>query len=75
MAGGAGVEWYFGYSHPHDDLDAEDWRSRGAMWAQTRHALEFFHAHLPFWRMQEADALTDTPSDWVALIRVASPAP
>ena len=21
------------------------------MWAQTRHALEFFHRHLPFWEM------------------------
>ena len=47
----------------------------GRPWVVSLDALEFFHAHLPFWRMQEADALTDTPSDWVALIRVASPAP
>jgi hypothetical protein len=47
MAGGAGVEWYFGYKHPHNDLNAEDWRSRERMWDQTRIALDFFRAHVP----------------------------
>ena len=47
MAGGAGVEWYFGYKHPHNDLNAEDWRSRERMWDQTRIALEFFRAYVP----------------------------
>ncbi len=28
MAGGSGVEWYFGYKYPHMDLNCEDWRSR-----------------------------------------------
>ena len=41
MAGGAGVEWYFGYSYPHSDLTAQDWRSRDQMWDYTRYALEF----------------------------------
>ena len=59
MAGGAGVEWYFGYQNPHSDLDCEDFRSRDAMWDQTRHALTFFHQHLPFWEMESADTLTD----------------
>ena len=57
MAGGAGVEWYFGYGHPDDDLDCEDWRTRDAMWAQTRHALEFFERHLPYDEMTPRDDL------------------
>jgi CubicO group peptidase (beta-lactamase class C family) len=57
MAGGAGVEWYFGYRHPHHDLDLEDFASRARMWAQTRVALAFFREHLPFAEMQPADAL------------------
>jgi hypothetical protein len=59
MAGGAGVEWYFGYRHPHHDLDLEDFASRARMWAQTRVALAFFREHLPFTEMEPADALAD----------------
>jgi hypothetical protein len=51
MAGGAGVEWYFGYQYAHGDLNCEDWRSRDIMWDQTRHALEYFQNHLPFAKM------------------------
>lgn len=57
MAGGAGVEWYFGYKFPHNDLNCEDWRSRDRMWDQTRHALDFFQQHLPFAEMKPADGL------------------
>ena len=32
MAGGAGVEWYFGYTFPHNDLNCENWRNRDHMW-------------------------------------------
>ncbi len=64
MAGGAGCEWYFGYRYAHNDLNCEDWRSRAAMWAQTRHALEFFHAHLPFWAMKPADDATARDDDY-----------
>ena len=42
MAGGAGVEWYFGYKHPHSDLTCQDYRTRQKMWTQCRYALEFF---------------------------------
>ncbi|MBA7605015.1 hypothetical protein ES703_12143 [subsurface metagenome] len=45
MAGGAGVEWYFGYKFAHNDLNCEDWRSRDHMWDLTRYALEFFPAN------------------------------
>ncbi len=58
MAGGAGVEWYFGYNFPHSDLGCEDWRSRDKLWDQTRFALDFFHKHLPFPEMHSADDLT-----------------
>jgi CubicO group peptidase (beta-lactamase class C family) len=57
MAGGAGVEWYFGWQNnsPFSDLSCEDWRTREKMYLQTKIALDFFHEHLPFWRMQPAD--------------------
>jgi len=64
MAGGAGVEWYFGYKYAHNDLNGEDWRSRDRLWDMTRHALEFFQTHLPFHEMQAADALTSNPDDY-----------
>ncbi|MFC2090305.1 DUF5060 domain-containing protein [Bacteroidota bacterium] len=52
MAGGAGVEWYFGYEYAHADLNCEDWRSRDILWDQTRFALDFFQNHLPFHEMK-----------------------
>jgi hypothetical protein len=56
MAGGAGVEWYFGYKHPHSDLTCQDFRVRQNMWQQCRHALEFFADHkIPFWNMTNAN--------------------
>lgn len=57
MAGGAGVEYYFGYQYPHNDLNAEDWRSRDRVWDDVRHALAFFQEHVPFWEMTPDDAL------------------
>jgi len=39
------------------DINCEDWRTRDVMWNQTRFALEFFHKHLPFWKMAPADTL------------------
>lgn len=57
MGGGSGVEWYFGSSYPHMDINCEDWRSRDRLWDQTRHALEFFRRHLPFWEMEPNNGL------------------
>ncbi len=65
MAGGAGVEWYFGYDTASHDLNTENWRTRDAMWNFTRHALEFFQSYLPFATMQPADPLTANPNDYV----------
>ncbi|MCK4854183.1 MAG: DUF5060 domain-containing protein [Bacteroidales bacterium] len=58
MGGGAGVEYYFGYQLPENDLGAQDWRSRELTWDYSRFALAFFHDHeIPFWEMINADAL------------------
>lgn len=65
MAGGAGVEWYFGYKYAHNDLKCEDWRSRDILWDQTRYALEFFQNYLPFENMHSANELTENPDDYV----------
>jgi hypothetical protein len=63
-AGGAGVEWYFGYKYPHNDLNCEDWRSRDHMWDLTRYAVEFFRDYLPFTEMRHADELTAPTNDY-----------
>jgi hypothetical protein len=65
MAGGAGVEYYFGYQLPENDLVCEDWRSRDKSWDYARIALEFFAANqIPFWEMKNANALIgNTASD------------
>ena len=65
MAGGAGVEWYFGYKFAHNDLKCEDWRSRDILWDQTRYAIEFFQKYLPYNRMSSANELTDNSNDYV----------
>jgi hypothetical protein len=58
MAGGAGVEYYFGYSYPENDLVAQDFRSRDKTWDYGRIALEFFRSQkVPFWTMTNADGL------------------
>lgn len=58
MAGGYGVEWYFGYASPNSDLTCQDFRSRDLFWDQNRHARHFFEQHIPFWKMRPADELT-----------------
>ena len=65
MAGGCGVEWYFGYSYPNTDLNAEDWTTRENVWNFTRHAVTFFQNHLPFTQMKSNDGLTSSGNDYV----------
>lgn len=63
LAGGAGVEYYFGYQLPQNDLLCEDWRSRDRSWDFCRIALSFFHENkIPFWTMTNADELVGNPS-------------
>jgi hypothetical protein len=58
LAGGAGVEYYFGYKLPQNDLICEDFRSRDSSWDYCRIALQFFRDHrIPFPEMQCADPL------------------
>jgi hypothetical protein len=64
MAGGAGVEWYFGYKYADNDLNCEDWRSRDLLWNQTKTALDFFHTYLTFNEMKSADELTSETDDY-----------
>jgi hypothetical protein len=64
MAGGAGVEWYFGYKFAHNDLNCEDWRSREHMWELTGYALKFFREYLPFTEMSHHDELTSARDDY-----------
>ncbi|MCJ8163298.1 DUF5060 domain-containing protein [Pontibacter sp. E15-1] len=51
MAGGAGIEHYFGYKYPHNDLNCEDWHSRDRIWRMTSNATDFFQK-LPLDAMQ-----------------------
>lgn len=65
LAGGWGVEWYFGYAHAHSDLTCQDWRTREKMWDQSRYALDFFRNYrIPFWQMRPSDDLSHS-GDWV----------
>jgi hypothetical protein len=63
LAGGGGVEYYFGYKLPQNDLLCEDWRSRDRSWDYGRIALAFFHENkIPFWTMTNADELVGNPA-------------
>ena len=64
MAGGYGVEWYFGYASPNSDLTCQDFRSRDLFWDQNRHALQFFNNHIPFWEMEPHDDLTSDDTSY-----------
>ncbi|MFY9152178.1 MAG: DUF5060 domain-containing protein [Prolixibacteraceae bacterium] len=57
MAGAAGVEWYFGYRYPNNDLNCEDFRSRNLWWKQNKLALDFFRTYLPFAEMKAANEI------------------
>ncbi len=60
MAGGAGVEWFFGDRKPMQyDLATEDFRDYALIWAYTRHASAFFYTYLPFTEMAPQTGLTD----------------
>ncbi len=56
MAGATGVEWYFGYRFPHNDLGLEDFRSRTYWWKQSTIATQFL-SQFPLEEMQSADEL------------------
>lgn len=65
MAGGAGVEFYFGYQHAHSDLTCEDFRSRDGFWDYCRHLVSFFQDNqVPFEDMSNEDTLVSNANAW-----------
>lgn len=61
LAGGSGVEWYFGYRYPHNDLKLEDFRSRDNWWKQSTIATQFIE-QFPLEDMKCMDELVQTKS-------------
>lgn len=58
MAGGAGVEFYFGYALHDSDLTLNDYRSRDSFWPYCDHAIRFFENNdIPFQDMTNQNAL------------------
>jgi hypothetical protein len=64
LAGGAGVEYYYGYQTEANDLNAQDHRTRAHKYEQAKIARDFMHS-LPFWQMQSMDDLTTASDDYV----------
>ncbi|RAJ93261.1 putative secreted protein (Por secretion system target) [Larkinella arboricola] len=62
MAGGAGIEYYFGGYTGETDLAAEDYRSRAKMYRFTRHALDFFRNYVP---LLEVAPMDNSDRGWV----------
>jgi hypothetical protein len=58
MAGAGGVEWYFGYRYPHNDLTLEDYRSRDLWWDQSTLATRFM-IELPLQKMKSTNDLVN----------------
>lgn len=62
MGGAGGVEYYFGYKLPQNDLVCEDWRSRDRSWSFCRFAFDFFrNESIPVGEMVNADELIGNP--------------
>lgn len=65
MAGGAGVEFYYGYNHAESDLTAQNHRSRDDFWDYCRYMLEFFKNYeVPFQDMGNENALVSASDAW-----------
>jgi hypothetical protein len=64
MAGGFGVEYYFGTETGETDWSSENWRSRETKWEDAKIALDFFKTHLNFWEMETNDELTSNTTDY-----------
>lgn len=64
MAGGAGVEWYFGYALENSDLTCNDFRSRDSFWPVCRNTINFFENNaVPFQDMTNANSLVSGGAD------------
>jgi len=67
MAGGAGVEYYYGYQTGCDDLACQDHRTRATKWQDAKVALDFFNTYLQahLTQMSSNDGLTADNGDYV----------
>ncbi|MEO1253728.1 MAG: DUF5060 domain-containing protein, partial [Bacteroidota bacterium] len=67
LAGGAGVEYYYGYQTGCDDLDCQDHRTRATKWADGKIAIDFFNTYLQsnVLQMVSNDGLTSGNDDYV----------
>ncbi|GHB62240.1 DUF5060 domain-containing protein [Persicitalea jodogahamensis] len=65
MAGGAGVEYYYGYQAETNDLNAQDHRTRAHKYEQAKIARDFFEQYIPFADMKSLDEATANPDDYV----------
>jgi|GEM_PF-559798 len=64
MAGGSGVEYYFGYQWTDcSDLTCQDFSFYDNLWDETRYALTFFRDNLPFWEMENYNELIGNNND------------
>jgi hypothetical protein len=64
LAGGAGVEYYFGYKLPENDLVLQDFRSRDKTWDYCRIAIDFFRDQkIPVNEMSCSDELIGNTSN------------
>ena len=64
MAGGAGVNYYFGYKLKQNDLLCEDFRSRDKSWDYCGVAIEFLREqNLPLNRMENMNSLVGNPEN------------
>ena len=64
MAGGGGVEWYFGHKYDNNDLNCEDFRSRDKLWEMTSLAKNFFLENLPIDKMKPADKIVSPRANY-----------
>ncbi|MHA7058225.1 carbohydrate-binding protein [Aquimarina sp. M1] len=67
LAGGAGVEYYYGYSTGETDLSAQDHRSRDKKYSDAARALQFFNNYLQddLVDMVSSDGVTSDNNDYV----------
>jgi hypothetical protein len=64
MAGGAGVEYYFGDIPPESDMQCENYRSREKSWTYCGIALDFIKTNnIPFWEMVNSNKLIGNPEN------------
>lgn len=65
MAGGAGVEFYFGFAFEEADLTCQNLRSRDGFWDFCRYMLEFFEDNnVPFQNMSNQNSLVSNADAW-----------